>query len=63
MPMASHDVAPIAGVQARRSAIANREDSESVVLYLEKPVVAVKRFGHQLDDLKWELSGRQHVDS
>ena len=45
-----------------RRAIANREDSESVVLYLEKPVVAVKRFGHQLDDLKRELRGREHVN-
>ena len=59
--MASRDVTPIAGVEAGRSAIANREDSESVVLYLEKPIVAVKRFGHQLDDLNWELSGCEHI--
>ena len=57
MAMASRDVASIAGKQAGRGAIANREDSESVVLYLEKPIVAVKRFGRQLDDLKRELSG------
>ena len=63
MPMASRDVAPIAGEQRGRSAIANRERSESVVLYLEKPIVAVKRFRHQLDDLERELSGREHIDS
>jgi hypothetical protein len=59
--MASRDVTSIAGVEAGQSAIANREDSESVVLYLEKPIVAVKRFGHQLDDLNWELSGCEHI--
>jgi len=41
---------------------ANGDHSESVVLYLEKPIVAVKRFGHQLDDLKRRLSRREHVD-
>ena len=45
-----------------RSAIANRENSESVVLYLENPIVAVKRFRHQLDDMKRELRGRKRVD-
>jgi hypothetical protein len=63
VPMASRDVASIARVQAGRSTIANRENSESVVLYLEKPIVAVKRFWHQLDDLKRELRGREHVDA
>src|SRR5271156_880660 len=61
--MAARDVATIAGKQAGRSAVANRDHSKSVVLYLEKPIVAVKRFGHQLDDLKRELGRREHVDS
>jgi hypothetical protein len=63
MPMASRDVTAIAGEQARRSAIANGDHSESVVLYLEKPIVAVKQFLYQLNDLKRELSGREHVDN
>jgi hypothetical protein len=59
MPVPSPHVAPIAGVEAGRSAIANGDHSESVVLYLEKPIVAVKRFGHQLDNLKRALSQRE----
>ena len=59
----ARDVASIAGKQADRISIANRDHSKSVVLYLEKPIVAVKRFGHPLDDLKRELSGREHLDN
>jgi hypothetical protein len=43
--------------------LACRDKEAQKQRFSEEPIVAVKRFGHQLDDLKRELSGSEHINA
>jgi hypothetical protein len=61
LPMPSADVLPVPREEPRRSAVANRNDAETVVLDLELPIVAVKCRTGPLYDLQRKSPELQHA--